>query len=45
MIGFTGIRDASIKIIRALGIQGGCNIQFAVNPETGEYKVIEVNPG
>ncbi|MCC7553588.1 MAG: carbamoyl-phosphate synthase large subunit [Methanobacteriaceae archaeon] len=38
------LRDASIKIIRALGIQGGCNIQFAVNPTTGEYKVIEVNP-
>lgn len=38
------LRDASIKIIRTLGIQGGCNIQFAVNPETGEYKVIEVNP-
>lgn len=38
------LRDASIKIIRALGIQGGCNIQFAMNPETGEYKVIEVNP-
>lgn len=38
------LRDASIKIIRALGIQGGCNIQFAVNPETNEYKIIEVNP-
>ncbi len=38
------LRDASIKIIRALGIEGGCNIQFAVNPNTGEYKVIEVNP-
>ena len=38
------LRDASIKIIRNLGIRGGCNIQFAVNPETGEYKVIEVNP-
>ncbi|AXV37190.1 MAG: carbamoyl phosphate synthase large subunit [Methanobacterium sp. BRmetb2] len=38
------LRDASIKIIRALKIQGGCNIQFAVNPDTGEYKVIEVNP-
>ncbi|MGZ7043179.1 MAG: carbamoyl-phosphate synthase large subunit [Methanobacterium sp.] len=38
------LRDASIKIIRALKIQGGCNIQFAVNPETREYKVIEVNP-
>ncbi len=38
------LRDASIKIIRSLGIQGGCNIQFALNPETNEYKVIEVNP-
>ena len=38
------LRNASIKIIRALGIQGGCNIQFAVHPLTGEYKVIEVNP-
>lgn len=38
------LRNASIKIIRALQIQGGCNIQFAVNPETNEYKVIEVNP-
>ncbi|MEN6593276.1 MAG: carbamoyl-phosphate synthase large subunit [Methanobacterium sp.] len=38
------LRNASIKIIRALQIQGGCNIQFAVHPETGKYKVIEVNP-
>ncbi len=38
------LRNASIKIIRALKIQGGCNIQFAVHPITGEYKVIEVNP-
>ncbi|MCQ2972139.1 MAG: carbamoyl-phosphate synthase large subunit [archaeon] len=38
------LRDASIKIIRALGIRGGCNIQFAFNPENGDYKVIEVNP-
>jgi len=38
------LRNASIKIIRALKIQGGCNIQFAVHPVTGEYKVIEVNP-
>jgi carbamoyl-phosphate synthase large subunit len=38
------LRNASIKIIRALHIQGGCNIQFAFNSETGEYKVIEVNP-
>lgn len=38
------LRNASIKIIRALEIQGGCNIQFAFNAETGAYKVIEVNP-
>ncbi len=38
------LRNASIKIIRALGIRGGCNIQFALHPETREYKVIEVNP-
>ena len=38
------LRDASIKIIRALGIRGGCNIQFALNPETNESKIIEVNP-
>ncbi|MEG3224502.1 MAG: carbamoyl phosphate synthase large subunit [Methanobacteriales archaeon Met13] len=38
------LRNASLKIIRALQIQGGCNIQFAVNHETREYKVIEVNP-
>ncbi|MDP1551869.1 MAG: carbamoyl-phosphate synthase large subunit, partial [Methanobacteriaceae archaeon] len=38
------LRNASLKIIRALKIQGGCNIQFAVNPETNEYMVIEVNP-
>lgn len=41
---YQALRDASIKIIRNLGIRGGCNIQFAVNPNTGEYKVIEVNP-
>lgn len=38
------LRNASIKIIRALGIEGGCNIQFAVHPKTMEYFVIEVNP-
>ena len=38
------LRSAALKIIRALGIEGGCNIQFAVHPETGEYRVIEVNP-
>jgi len=38
------LRSASLKIIRALGIEGGCNIQFALNHDTGEYRVIEVNP-
>ncbi|MFB6214607.1 MAG: carbamoyl-phosphate synthase large subunit, partial [Candidatus Bipolaricaulia bacterium] len=38
------LRSAAIKIIRALGVEGGCNIQFALNPETGGYKVVEVNP-
>lgn len=38
------LRSASLNIIRSLGVEGGCNIQFAVNPETGQYKVVEVNP-
>ncbi|MSR05595.1 MAG: carbamoyl-phosphate synthase large subunit [Gemmatimonadetes bacterium] len=39
------MRDASIAIIREIGVAaGGCNIQFAVNPETGEMLVIEMNP-
>jgi carbamoyl-phosphate synthase large subunit len=38
------LRCAALKIIRALKIEGGCNIQFAVNPEAWEYYVIEVNP-
>ncbi len=38
------LRRAALKIIRALGIAGGCNIQFAVNPDKWEYRVIEVNP-
>jgi carbamoyl-phosphate synthase large subunit len=38
------LRRATIKVIRALGIEGGANIQFAVHPDTGEYRVIEVNP-
>ncbi|MGE5618451.1 MAG: carbamoyl-phosphate synthase large subunit [Sphingomonadaceae bacterium] len=38
------LRSASLKIIRALGIQGGCNIQFGLNPKSMEYCVIEVNP-
>ena len=38
------LRSASIRIIRTLGIEGGCNIQFALDPDTFEYVVIEVNP-
>jgi carbamoyl-phosphate synthase large subunit len=38
------LRSAALRIIRTLGVEGGCNIQFAVHPQTGEYRVIEVNP-
>lgn len=38
------LRSASLKIIRALKIEGGCNIQFALDPNSSEYYVIEVNP-
>ena len=38
------LRTASLKIIRALGIEGGCNIQFALDPQSNDYYVIEVNP-
>ncbi|TAM56512.1 carbamoyl-phosphate synthase large subunit, partial [bacterium] len=38
------LRSASLKIIRALKVEGGCNIQYAVHPESGEYVIIEVNP-
>ena len=38
------LRRASVKIIRALGIEGGCNIQFALDPNSFQYYVIEVNP-
>lgn len=38
------LRYASQKIIRALDVVGGCNIQFALHPETDEYIIIEVNP-
>ena len=39
---FQMLRTASIKIIRALGVQGGCNVQFAF--KDGDYRIIEVNP-
>ncbi len=38
------LRDAALKIAHGIGIQGGCNVQFAMNQETGEFTVIEVNP-
>ncbi len=38
------LRSAAIRIIRALGIEGGCNIQFALDPHSSHYYVIEVNP-
>lgn len=38
------LRTSAINIIRALRIEGGCNVQFALNPESLEYVVIEVNP-
>ncbi len=38
------LRTASLKIIRALGIEGGCNVQLALDPKSFAYYVIEVNP-
>lgn len=38
------LRSAALEIIDEIGIQGGCNVQFALNPESFEYAVIEINP-
>ncbi|MCD7755001.1 MAG: carbamoyl-phosphate synthase large subunit [Firmicutes bacterium] len=38
------LRDAALKLIRALKIQGGCNVQFALDPNSFQYYLIEVNP-
>ncbi len=38
------LNDSAIKLIKALKIEGGCNVQFALNPDTSEYYLIEVNP-
>ena len=38
------LRDSALKLIRALKIRGGCNVQFALDPESFDYFVIEVNP-
>ena len=41
---FQMLRSAALNIITALGIEGGCNCQFALKPDSMEYAVIEVNP-
>ncbi len=41
---FQMLRSAALDIISALKIEGGCNVQFALNPDSFEYAVIEVNP-
>ena len=38
------LRDSALKLIRALKIQGGCNVQFALDPDSFQYYLIEVNP-
>jgi carbamoyl-phosphate synthase large subunit len=38
------LRSSSLNVIRALNVQGGCNIQFALHPDRSEYAIIEVNP-
>ncbi|WP_340296531.1 carbamoyl-phosphate synthase large subunit [Staphylococcus coagulans] len=38
------LRDVSLKVIRALGIEGGCNVQLALDPHSMQYYIIEVNP-
>ena len=38
------LRDSALRLIRALGVCGGCNVQFALDPESFKYYVIEVNP-
>lgn len=38
------LRNCSLKIIRALGIEGGCNVQLALDPHSYQYYIIEVNP-
>ena len=38
------LRDAALKIVHSIGIEGSCNVQFAMNQDTGKFTVIEVNP-
>ncbi len=41
---FKMLNDSAVKLIKALKIEGGCNVQFALNPTSSEYYLIEVNP-
>ena len=41
---FQMLRDSALKLIRALKIEGGCNVQFALDPLSFKYYIIEVNP-
>jgi len=41
---FNMLRDSALKIIRALKIEGGCNVQYALDPHSSQYYLIEVNP-
>ena len=38
------LRDSALKLIRALKVEGGCNVQFALDPQSSQYYIIEVNP-
>ena len=38
------LRTASLDIIEAIGVEGGCNVQLALNPKSLEYAIIEINP-
>ncbi len=40
---YHGLREISLRAVRGLGIVGECNIQFALHPRTGDYRIIEVN--
>ena len=41
---FTMLKESALKIIKSLKIEGGCNVQYALNPDSSEYYLIEVNP-
>jgi carbamoyl-phosphate synthase large subunit len=41
---FQMLRDSALNIVQSLGVEGGCNVQYALNPHSFDYAVIEVNP-